>query len=493
MASLDDINLHHQTHINATRFSTDLNKQFENYLNSKFPYLTQLESYLKFHFKNLEEEEETNVFFELETSELLHEINNTIFVDEFSVANDEEKVTEILNQMANAINGNVKNNKIMLKALENIHLIINFFDSLKTNLTEAKELLAEGEKTFDLVNTPQNLKSSLNQAQDICTRMIKAVSKVKKTQVTFTINDEVLSSLVENLEGGDVTLQEVMQNFDSCNVFFERLEEELDFLLEQDLTVHNDEIDSKVRNVTNLFAKFLENPNNHLFMFLTQCYVYRDTIINDLTDQASAFATLLLKKVTCYRTFVFLKYFDDYLDEELARGIKKMGQQISGFFDTRSPLQEFTAITAQASKTSILIYFIKNALVDKKTDAIIFNNHYLNEKVPELVQKIDRLSQSLATIEEELRIIQAIVPAYDQYIEATNQMKLINLKTDEPNERVNIQRSLRCFRSESDKLEYLLYDYRGWKSSAYRQIRDVLDGNYMIAQEYKTLFMQRQK
>lgn len=493
MAALDEINMQRQTFINVTRFSTDLSKQFDSYVNSKFPYMAQLDQYLKFHFKNLEEEEETNVFFELETTELINEIDQVVVSDNFTVTEDEERVVSVLTQMSNIINGNVKNNKIMLKALENIHLIINFCDSLKTNRTEIQETLSEAEKIFDLVNTPQNLKPALTTAQDVCMRMIKAVSKVKKTQMTFTVSDELLSSLVENLEGTDVTLQEVMQNFDACSAFFERLDEEVDYLLEKDFKVQSDEIDAKVRNSVSLFAKFFENPNNHLTMFLAQCYAYRDRIINDLSDEASSFASLLLKKLTCYRTFLFLKYFEENMESELDKDIKRMGQRISGFFDTRSPIQEFTDLTNQASKTSILIYFVKNALVNKKTDHIIFNNPVLNTQIPQLILKIEKLHQNLIVIENELKIIQVIVQDFDKYIEATNYLKQINAKSNEKGDRINIQKALRNLKKESDKLDYLLYDFRGWKLSAYRQVRDVLDGNYLIAQEYKVLFYEKKK
>ena len=492
MSAASEIFRSPQPNISATRFPTNLKKEFDAYMNSKIPFIRELESNLKYNFKIAEEKDELNAFFELNTSEVISSLNDTILASEvFSVVGNEELVTDLLNKISNVLLGNMKNNQVLLKALENIHLIINFFDSLKLKFKEVKEQLAMDEKKFDLVEALQNIKVTLNTAEDICTKMIKSMVKVKKIQITFTVDDEHLSTLIEGIDPSSISLQDVMQFFDSYSAFFERTQEELDYLFEQDLTIQNDDVDSKVRNVASLFIKFFEDPNNHLAKFLAYCYLYRDNVINELAEESSAVVSLLLKKTTSYKTFVFLKYFDDSLNNELSNNIKDIEMCINRILESRNPVKQHEELCSKISKTNNLITFIQTSIVNRKTNTIIFNNTHLNDKIPQTIEKISSAQEKLYFYESELRILKAVIPNYENYLNKTKEMKLINIKSNQIEEKIKMQKILKEFAIETQKFEIIIYEHEDTNSRILLQLKDIIEGNNIIRDEYKSLFLKK--
>lgn len=488
MATLLELYRKHQTTLPSTHYVSDLKLRFEKYLLARFSYIADIEANLILSFKDSEDEEDANSFFELNILRLLDELNFHIMsYDGFRVVDYIDKVKKLLNQMLKALYGNTKNNEITLKALDNIQLIANFFTALKTKSTEMLELLYITEKEFDIVNTPPKLKVALESTEEVCIRMMKSVRKIKRTQITFTIDDELLSALVNEHERVEIRLEHVMQHFDNCSTFFEAIQQDIETILQTDLSIQNDEVDSRVKNVIKQFFDFFINDRNHVNMFLMSCYIYREKLIEHYTEESSRIVNLLLNKLTCYRTFVMIKYYEENVETSTEKDLKLISKRLRRFFDSKSITQDFEQINEQVSKAKLAILFIRDSLIGKKSDNTIFNNSFINEKMTVLIPKLDKDYNDITRIGVEITIIEAILPLYDDYMHATSQIKLINLRSTRVEDKLTSQKILRRFNTETKKLEKLLYDYRMSNAMVYQQICDIIEGNKIIAEEYRSL------
>lgn len=473
----------------VTRLTFDLKTKFDKYFLSRMPFIRNLELSIKAGFKDAEEDEEINAFFELEVTSLIDELNfHLVSFDSFSAADNVERVKKFLEQIQRVLYGSLKNNEITLKALDNIQLITSFFESLENRTEDALGRISIVEKDFDMTNTPVKLKTALGSLEEVCLTMMKAIRKMKKTQLTFTIDDQLLSSLIQQMSTNEITLNSVMERFDRANEVLADLQRELEALSKVDLTPKNNDIDMRIKQVSKSFIQFFTDPSNHVNQFLVSCYLYRESLIEDYMGKSSDLANLALNKLRSYQVFAFLKYYDETIEADLDRGLKTLAKNSKRFFEERSLSQDFENSNELASYVRLTLLFIRSFLSGRQVDEKIFDNSYLKERMPKVGAKIDKQTLKIEKISRELELAEVLIPFYDDYAQATAQLKQINLRTTKSEEKLQIQRSIRKFMIETKKLERVIYDYKGSSTAVYQQIYDIVEGNKIIADEYRSLF-----
>lgn len=65
-------------------------------------------------------------------------------------------------------------------------------------------------------------------------------------------------------------------------------------------------------------------------------YLYRDKTFDDVMDDLSIFITTMLKKITAYKTFVFIKFFESSLEEEIKTNLDKSADLNRGILQSKS-------------------------------------------------------------------------------------------------------------------------------------------------------------
>ncbi len=79
-----------------------------------------------------------------------------------------------------------------------------------------------------------------------------------------------------------------------------------------------------MKKLGELFYNFFSNPNNALNIYLAFCYLYRDKIFDDVLDDNSVFVSTMLKKMTAYKTFIFIKYYRKDLEPTINDSIQSI-------------------------------------------------------------------------------------------------------------------------------------------------------------------------
>lgn len=77
------------------------------------------------------------------------------------------------------------------------------------------------------------------------------------------------------------------------------------------------ELNRKIKETALMFVKFFENEQNSVFLFQVKAYLHRDKVFDSVLDDLSIFVSTLLKKITAYKTFVFIKYLEEVLEESI--------------------------------------------------------------------------------------------------------------------------------------------------------------------------------
>ncbi len=72
-----------------------------------------------------------------------------------------------------------------------------------------------------------------------------------------------------------------------------------------------------------MFVKFFENESNAVFQFQVQSYLNWDKVFDSVLDDLSIFFSTMLRKITAYKTFVFIKYLEDFLEESIKQNLEK--------------------------------------------------------------------------------------------------------------------------------------------------------------------------
>ena len=481
----------HSSNLSFNRFSANMRGQFDTYLSSHFPFLNDLQRDLRINFQEMDEEDEVNAFFEMDTENLLNEVDfHIVNFDEFRIYEQPDKVKELLNEMKEVLMGNLKNNETALKTINNMKIIEEFFDSLDEKDIIAQEELAQEEKDFNMTRTAQTIKPALAKAVEVVNKMMKAVTKAKRTQITFTIEDTVLSGLIQEYPSDQLTVNDILKAYDSCNALFERILDDINETLELNLKEKSEELDLKVKNIAGLFFSFFSKEDNQLGQFLTACYVFREQLTDRLADRTSVFANLFLKKLTAYRTFAFVNYYRNAIEKELTKNIQFMTGRVKRFFDAVSPIKEYESVVDLHAKTSLLLTYLKNALTAKRTTEQVFNNDFLNDNVPVIIDQLAKFDSQMTDIKRELGVMESIAHFYDKYLELTAEMKLVSLKNKEIEDKLNVQKALRDFYRADKRLQEFVFIYKDVDSVVYRSFVDVLEGNRLIAEEYKALYFQ---
>lgn len=77
------------------------------------------------------------------------------------------------------------------------------------------------------------------------------------------------------------------------------------------------ELNLKIKDTASLFANYFSNPENTVYQYLVRSYLYRDKIFDNILDDCSIFVSTMLRKITSYKTFIFIKYYHDVLEADI--------------------------------------------------------------------------------------------------------------------------------------------------------------------------------
>lgn len=235
------------------------------------------------------------------------------------------------------------------------------------------------------------------------------MSKIRKTQLSFTLSDTQLSEQIDRFsEGENDTLSvEKIEGLESKgNVLLSKIRDSINEVLMEDFDEEKAELNQKIKETCFLFVKYFENPENQVAQFQVATYLYRDKIFDQVLDDFSIFVTLLLKKITAYKTYVFIKYYEQSLEEHIRQSLDESSTIIKGALQSKDLAADYKKSFEINKQAKMAINFVKSKLTKKKTDTETFNNIFLNKEIPKIINNVNLNYERKADLNtEELEII----------------------------------------------------------------------------------------
>lgn len=127
-------------------------------------------------------------------------------------------------------------------------------------------------------------------------------------------------------------------------------------------------MNQKIKETCLIFVKFFENERNQIFTFQVYSYLYRDRSYDEVMDDLSIFVSTMLRKITAYKTFVFIKFFEENLEEKIKTNLDKSSEVNRAILVSKNPEEDYELSQKHNKKAKQMINFVKSKLTKKKTD-----------------------------------------------------------------------------------------------------------------------------
>lgn len=123
---------------------------------------------------------------------------------------------------------------------------------------------------------------------------------------------------------------------------------------------------------------FFVEKNNRLDHFFAGCYLFRNQLCEEVTDDSSEFINLLLKKITVYRTLVFIKFYETYIQIEIENNIKDLQKRIRVLYDNPNVVDEWENLSRLIRK-AVVSPFHSDQLYQKLAGRQEDQQHYIQQ------------------------------------------------------------------------------------------------------------------
>lgn len=71
-----------------------------------------------------------------------------------------------------------------------------------------------------------------------------------------------------------------------------------------------------------------------MYKYLVYSYLYRDKVFDEILDDCSIFVSQMLRKITAYKTFIFIKYYKEVMDADMKQKLNDALQLVKNFYQS---------------------------------------------------------------------------------------------------------------------------------------------------------------
>lgn len=101
------------------------------------------------------------------------------------------------------------------------------------------------------------------------------------------------------------------------------------------------------------------------------CYLCRSVFCQHILRQASEFANFLLKKISLYRTLMFIVFYERQIAPELERQALLLHDGLKGLFQESDMQKSFNQCQTLLYQIAVVVAYVKSSLVGSKSSALI--------------------------------------------------------------------------------------------------------------------------
>lgn len=294
------------------------------------------------------------------------------------------------------------------------------------------------------------------------------MSKIRQLKLTFTIPDDRLISLIDEIpESFSPSLEEIQEMFEEIKLFISNLGFEFEDLEKQKFEDADEALNKKVVHFADQYLKYMRpNEKSRLETFFVYSYLYRNDRFNEVLNYTAGILNTMLNKIILYKMAVFLRFFEQKLFPQLKQDIEDLEKRTLGILEINAPIEEFEDLNTKFYQTITAIAYIKSHFAGKKHDIKIFNNSVIETRLPPALKSLREHELKLDQIKLELNWIGEYINDLPNYIHASGELKKVEGLLKEKNGKVsltdlkNAQDILNGYNFERNKAEDFARDVK---------------------------------
>lgn len=304
--------------------------------------------------------------------------------------------------------------------------MVDFFKKIQSDETRLKNNLTECEERFSFEND-EGLKQAMDEVSVYMKKLFKTMSKIRQLKLTFTIPDDRLIGLIDEVpESFSPELEEIQEMFDEIKLFISNLGYEFEDLEKKKFEEADEALNQKVVHFADQYLKYMRpSDKSRLETFFVYAYLYRNDRFNEVLNYTAGVLNLMLKKVALYKAAVFLRFFEEQLFPLLRKEVDDLETRSLNILEINAPIEEFEDLNTKFYKMVTAMAFVKSQFASRKHDVKIFNNSCLEVRLPPALKSLREYEKKLDRIRSELNWIGEYINDLPNYQHASDELRKV--------------------------------------------------------------------
>lgn len=306
------------------------------------------------------------------------------------------------------------------------------------------------------------------------------MSKIRQLKLTFTIADDRLIGLIDEVpESFSPSLEEIQELFDEIKLFISNLGYEFEDLEKQNFEEADEALNRKIVHFADQYLNYLRpKEQSRLETYFVYAYLYRNDKFNEVLNYTAEILTLMLNKISLYKTAVFLRYFEEKLFVEIKKDVEDLESRTLGILDINAPIEEFGDLNTKFYQINTAIAFAKSQLAGRKHNDKIFNNSVLEIRMPPALKSLREYEIRLEKLKSELNWIGEYINDLPNYQHASDELKTVKDLMKEKNGKVDLK--------NLKSAQEIMNGYNFERNKAQDFAKDVERQNIQLGKEFIT-------
>ena len=344
-------------------------------------------------------------------------------------------------------------------------------------------------------SSDENVVNCLEDVMVYMQKMYKILTKIRQLKLTFTIEDERLINLVDQVTQDElVDLDDLKKLYEDTKVEIAELITEFEYLDSQPFEDSDKVLNANIKSDTVRYIKFFRAEKDSLLeKYFLNCYLYRNEQFNEVLNHVASLLNLVLKKISINKTAIFIQYYDDNIKRVLKANIEELDGKVESLVSHNNPESEWERLLQLTLRTSVLMNYIKSMVVSKNHNEEIFNNGFLKRKLPTVLEELRQFEHQYQKVNKELGHLDSFQHLLSEYNESAEKMKSfegnININQEYSKDGLlSLNAVLQNYNMHKSKFETLSINSELYNSKCLSLMKNILKKNNEIYKKLKNQY-----
>lgn len=209
---------------NYSRIQHPYHTPLDNFMRLNHQFLTNFEQSILKVFKAAQDQEDANVFIEIDFDQFLDDLNfHIVSYEDFSSFKDPTKTKEMLYKMKDITENALQNIEANITACKNLHKINTLKTKILEESSDLKGAFGELESQAEFHSKAGELSSLFSVSEQFISRYSLLITKVKQFELFFSQDIDSLHNCLSMYDNSTVTFEKISELSLKCRDELEKI------------------------------------------------------------------------------------------------------------------------------------------------------------------------------------------------------------------------------------------------------------------------------